>query len=72
MKWKHDKKETKEEVNYDRYTKVDTCCECEIYIQVQQTFDFNYTIVCPKTKICDIHREAALEKYKDKVRSILI
>lgn len=74
---KFGKKEEKEELEkynnmyFDKLTKVNTCCECEIYIQIIQRFNYEYGIQSTLRKTCDLHKDEALKKYEDKVRSKL-
>ena len=74
MNWnkKKEEKRSTTDVCSELYTVVKTCCECEIYIYIIQTYDYKYTIEPEIVKICDLHKEAALVKHTDKVRSKLV
>lgn len=63
---------TPEYVLLKLYAQVNTCCECKIYIDILQTYDYKYRIETTNIKICDLHTEAALAKHTDRVRSKLI
>ena len=74
----HKKKETDKELleEYnkrllDDYTRVNTCCECEIYILVIQTYNYEYSMQPYLKKSCDIHKQDALKKYQDDIGSKL-
>jgi hypothetical protein len=64
-------KKTTEESYAEIYTQIDTCCGCKIYLYIQQRFDYTYGIDPKLYKVCELHREAALTKHTDKVRSQL-
>lgn len=78
MRWKHDKKESDKELlersrvrMLDQCTLIKTCCECKIYIHIQQLYNYTYSTEVFADKVCESHKTQATNKYMDKIRSKL-
>jgi hypothetical protein len=72
MKWKHNKKEDSLKELKDEFhnsqTRIQTCCDCEIFMYVQQTYNYRYEIKVFQGNVCEMHKTDAMNRYVDKIR----